>query len=89
MADEFAKGFAIFSGSAMLWMILAGWYRTSTFEGPQFTEPVPEDPSTYEALGIMLMDGLFWFMILGPITFWLLIPAYKEARAVYAARKAE
>ncbi len=88
MADEFIKGLATFSGAAMLWMILAGWYRTSSFSGPQFTEPAPTDPSTFDAMGIMLMDGMFWFMILGTLAFWVVIPAYKELTAAIEERNA-
>ena len=89
MADEFAKGFTIFSAAGMLWMILAAWYRTPEFDGPQLTEPVPENPGTYDAIGIILMDAMVALMILGPITFWFLIPAYQQAKSAYADRNAE
>ncbi len=88
MADEFIKGLATFSGASLLWMILAGWYRTPSFDGPQFTAPPPEDPSTYDAMGILIMDGMFWFMILGTIAFWVVIPLYKEFTAAYKERNA-
>ena len=89
MADEFAKGFTIFAGSATLWMVLAGWYRTHEFDGPQLTDSVPENPGTFDALGIVVMDALFWFMILGPVVFWFVIPALREVRAAYSDRNAE
>jgi len=89
MADEFMKGFAIFSSAGLLWMILATWYRTPEFDGPQLTAPVPEDPGTYDAIGIVLMDAMVVLMLLGPIVFWFLIPAYQQARAAYADRNAE
>jgi hypothetical protein len=42
MADEFAKGLAIFSGAGMIWLTIAGWYRTPSFEGDgvQLNAPV-------------------------------------------------
>jgi hypothetical protein len=89
MADEFAKGFTIFSAGATLWMILAGWYRTHEFDGPQFTGPLPDNPGTFDSIGIVVMDAVFWFMILGTLTFWFVIPAFREARAAYADRNAE
>lgn len=86
MADEFIKGLAVFGSGSLLWMVLAGWYRTSSFEGPQFTEAAPTDPGTFDAIGIMVMDGVFWFMILGTLAFWVLIPAYKELSAALEER---
>lgn len=88
MADEFVKGFAIFSGAGLLWMVLAGWYRTPSFEGKQFTGPRPEDPSTWDALGLVVMDAMFWFMIIGILTFWVLIPLYRRSREIYAESNA-
>ena len=32
MADEFIKGLALFCGAGLAWMVLAGWYRTPSFE---------------------------------------------------------
>jgi len=86
MADEFMKGLAAFGGASLLWLVLAGWYRTSSFEGPQFTEAAPSDPGTFDAIAIIVMDGMFWFMILAPITFWVLISAYKVLTAAYRER---
>ena len=81
MADEFIKGFAIFSGAGMLWLILASWYRNAGFEDEQFLGPLPEDPTVWETVGIALMDGMFWFTILGTLTFWVVIPAGRELRS--------
>ena len=89
MADEFAKGFTILTGAGMLWMVLAGWYRTHEFAGPQLTGSVPDNPGTFDALGIVVMDAMFWFMILGTVVFWFVIPALREARTAYSDRNAE
>lgn len=86
MADEFAKGFGILSIAGLLWLILAGNYRTPSFGGRQLTGAVPEDPTTFEAMGIVFMDAMFWFMILGTLTFWVLIPAGREVRGYVEAR---
>ena len=85
MADEFAKGLGIFTGAGLVWMVLAGWYNTPSFEGPQLTGPNPSDPGTYEAIAIALKDGMFWFAVLGALTFWVIIPAARELYAAYEA----
>jgi len=85
MADEFIKGFGILSGAGMIWMILAGWYRTPSFGGRQLTAPVSPASNIYEQMAYLLMDAMFWFMILGPLTFWVLIPLGRQIRAEYAA----
>jgi hypothetical protein len=85
MADEFAKGFGILVTAGLGWMILAGWYNT-----PNFTEqfsgasPNPETLGTYAQLALALKDVLFWFAILGAITFWIVIPAFEQARNALA-----
>lgn len=86
MADEFIKGFGILSGAGLIWMTLAGWYRTPSFGGRQFTGPRPEDPTTFETLGLVVMDASFWFMILGTLAFWVVIPAMRETRGYLEAR---
>jgi hypothetical protein len=35
------------------------------------------------------MDVLFWFAILGALTFWFVIPAFREARRAYEGRSDE
>ncbi|WP_435335512.1 DUF7314 family protein [Haloarchaeobius sp. TZWWS8] len=85
MADEFGKGMAIATGAGLIWMVLAGWYKTPSFEGKQLTGAVPESPNAFDAMGIIVMDGLFWFTILGTLTFWLVIPAAREARARFSS----
>ena len=87
MADEFAKGFGILVTAGLGWMTLAGWYRTPSFEGAQLSGEIAlESPTVYDQIGIFLMDGLFWFAILGALTFWILLPAFERARDSYAER---
>jgi hypothetical protein len=87
MADEFAKGFAIFVTAGLGWMTLAGWYRTPSFEGQQLSAAVAlESPTVYDQIGVFLMDALFWFAILGALTFWIVLPAFERARDSYAER---
>lgn len=81
MADEFAKGLGIFTAAGLGWMTLAGWYRTPEFEGKQLTAAVEGSLTFYDQIGVLLMEGLFWFAILGALTFWVVIPALNEARA--------
>lgn len=87
MADEFAKGFGILVTAGLGWMTLAGWYRTPTFEGQQLSAEVAlESPTVYDQIGVFLMDALFWFAILGAVTFWILLPAFERARESRAER---
>jgi len=86
MADEFIKGFGIFMTAGLGWLMIAANYNTPSFEGTQLTAPNP-DPATlgaYEQLLIMLKDALFWFAILGALTFWVVIPAIEQARDALA-----
>jgi hypothetical protein len=79
MADEFAKGFGIFVTAMLGWMILGGWYNTPDFE-TQLSAPNPEQAELYGQIAIALKDALFWFGVLGALTFWVVIPAIEEAR---------
>ncbi|PSQ00255.1 hypothetical protein BRC92_12830 [Halobacteriales archaeon QS_4_69_31] len=88
MADEFAKGLAIFMGGGLAWLTLAGWYRTPSFEGSgvQLVAPA-ETPSTiYGEIGVVLMDIMAWFAVIGALTFWVVIPAIDEIRTVMDER---
>lgn len=80
MADEFAKGLGIFTGAGLAWMVLAGWYNTPGFEEAQLLGPNPENLGTYGNAAIALKDALFWFAILGALTFWVIIPAIRRGR---------
>lgn len=91
MADEFIKGLGAFAGGGLVWMILAGWYRTPAFDSteqlvaPLTVAPGSADPLT--ALGVTLMNVSFWVAILGPLVFWVLVPAGREARAAVERRR--
>ncbi|PSQ28490.1 hypothetical protein BRD09_07505 [Halobacteriales archaeon SW_10_68_16] len=82
MADEFAKGLGILVTAGLGWLMIAATYNTPTFEGRQLLAPNP-DPETlniYGQLAITLKDVLFWFAVIGTLTFWVVIPAIEQAR---------
>ncbi|MGQ4555774.1 DUF7314 family protein [Halobellus sp. GM3] len=82
MADEFIKGLGIFTGAGLAWMVLAGWYRTPSFESEQqLVAPVElaDSATMFDTLGVLLMDMFFWFAIIGALTFWVLIPVARQA----------
>lgn len=81
MADEFVKGLGILTTAGLAWMTLASWYRTPAFEGPQLSGPVEATPTVYGQLGVTVMNGLFWFAVLGALAFWVVVPLVREARA--------
>jgi len=87
MADEFAKGLGILTTAGLLWMVFAGWYNTPEFEGTQLIAPNPENVGLYGDIAIIVKEGLFWFAILGALTFWVVIPVGRELRASYAERR--
>lgn len=80
MADEFAKGLGILTSAGLAWMVLAGWFNTPGFEDAQLIGPNPETLDVYGEAAIVLKDGLFWFAVLGALTFWVLIPALRQGR---------
>jgi hypothetical protein len=86
MADEFAKGLGILMTAGLGWMVLAGWYNTAGFEDTQLIAPDPENVEVYGQLGLLLKDALFWFALIGALTFWVIIPAVDEAREVWSER---
>jgi len=79
MTDEFAKGFGILVTAGFGWMILAGWYNTPSFQGAQLVGSNP-DVTGYASIALLLKEVLFWFAILGALTFWIVIPAFERAR---------
>ena len=90
MADEFIKGLGIFTGGGLAWLTLASWYRTSSFESTQqLVEPVSAGSTIFDTLGVALMDAFFWFTLIGALTFWVLIPAGREARKALENRRAD
>ncbi|MFW5919612.1 MAG: DUF7314 family protein [archaeon] len=80
MADEFAKGLAILTGSGLLWMVFTGWFNTPDFT-TQFVGPDPTNPGTFVEMALVLKEGFFWFAILGALAFWVVIPAARELQA--------
>jgi len=88
MADEFIKGFGILTGAGLVWMVLAGWYQTpSFFMTNQLIAPPPEPGNVFDAISIFLIDIFLWTAILGALTFWILIPAGREAAAALEERR--
>jgi hypothetical protein len=87
MSDEFAKGLAALCGGLFGWMILSGWYTTEGFESNQLIAPRPTDVDIYGTLALTLREALFWFAIFGAVTFWVLIPAARQARAAWEDRQ--
>lgn len=88
MADEFIKGLGILTGAGLAWMILAGWYRTASFESTtQLIDPLPENLSTFDQIGVLLMDGMLYFALLGALTFWVLIPGARQLRRAIDSRR--
>ena len=89
MADEFIKGLGIFTGGGLAWMVLASWYRTASFEATnQLVGPVTiEAGNLYNGFGVVLMNALFWFTVLGTLMFWVLIPGYRQLRTAVDNRQ--
>jgi len=80
MADEFAKGLAIGTVGGLGWMVLAGWYTTTSFGEGQLLGAPPENPDVYGQFALALKEAFFWFAILGMLTFWVLIPTVNRLR---------
>lgn len=81
MADEFMKGLGIFTGASLAWMVFASWYRTPSFESSRQLIAAPSEPANvFDVVGIFLGDVLFWMAIVGPLTFWVLVPALRRAQ---------
>lgn len=90
MADEFIKGFGIFSVAALGWMVSASWYRTESFESTKQLIAEPPEPETmFDALSIFLGDLLFWTALVGALTFWVLIPAGRQAQTAWGERRSD
>jgi prolipoprotein diacylglyceryltransferase len=89
MADEFMKGFGILVGAGLGWMTLAGWYNTPGFEETQLFAPAPGGLGAYGSVALVLKEALFYFAILGAITFWVVIPVARELRAAMDERSTD
>lgn len=84
MADEFAKGLGALTGAGLIWMVLAGWYKTPSFDGPQLSAAPPEQLGMYGGIALVLLEAMFWTAIIGALAFWVLIPAGRELYATYS-----
>jgi hypothetical protein len=80
MADEFAKGFGLLSGAGLIWMVLAGWYKTPSFSGAQLMGSVPDNLTMYDQIAVVLLEGMFWLAVFGAVFFWVGVPLLREAR---------
>lgn len=87
MADEFMKGFTIFVTAGLGWMVVAGWYKTPSFQGAQLLGEYPESPDVFSQIAIVLGEGLFYFAIFGALAFWFVVPAINEAHEAYSRRQ--
>jgi hypothetical protein len=81
MADEFLKGLAIATTAGFGWMVLSGWYTTPGFEDTQLVGEVPSSVDIYGELALISREALFWFMVLGALTFWVVIPGLNQVRS--------
>lgn len=89
MADEFAKGLGILTSAGLMWIVLAGWFNTESFTGTQLFAPNPESVDVYTQLALNMKEVMFYFAILGPLVFWVLLPAVRQGREAWAARSSE
>jgi len=82
MADEFIKGLAALVGGGLAWMVLAGWYNTHGFEETQLlgADPPAGSLGFMGEMALVLRDAFLVFAVVGALTFWLLVPAYREFR---------
>jgi hypothetical protein len=82
MADEFIKGLALFALGGLGWITFGAWYRTpSYYEIVQLVNPAEGVETVYGQIGVLTGDVLYWLMILGPLTFWVLIPITRQIRS--------
>ncbi|MFC4449693.1 DUF7314 family protein [Halorussus aquaticus] len=80
MADEFAKGFGILTGGGLIWMVLSGWFTTPGFEEAQLVGEIPGNLDAYGQAAIMLREVMFWFVVVGVLTFWVVLPVVEQLR---------
>jgi len=81
MADEFAKGLGLLTGAGLIWMVLAGWYKTPSFAGAQLTGAPPSDLSMLGEGALILLEASFWLAIFGAVFFWVGVPLARELYA--------
>jgi hypothetical protein len=81
MADEFIKGFTLFTLGGLGWLTFGGWYRTpSYYDIVQLVNPAEGVNTAYGEIGLVVGDASFWLMILGALTFWVFIPLSRQLR---------
>jgi hypothetical protein len=81
MADEFVKGLGIATTAGFGWMVLSGWYTTPGFEDTQLVGEAPASPDVFGELALLSREALFWFMVLGALAFWVVIPGISQVRS--------
>jgi hypothetical protein len=81
MADEFAKGLGLLTGAGLIWMVLAGWYKTPSFSGAQLTGAPPSDLSMLGEAALILTESMFWLAIFGAALFWVGVPLGRQLYA--------
>ncbi|MFC3478680.1 DUF7314 family protein [Halobacterium litoreum] len=84
MADEFAKGLGLLTGAGLIWMVLAGWYRTPSFSGAQLYGAIPDNLTMYDQIAVLLLESMFWLAIFGAILFWVGVPLGREVYAQFS-----
>jgi hypothetical protein len=87
MSDEFIKGLTALCGGLFGWMIFSSWWTTESFAGTQLIAGRPTDVQLFGTISLVLREALFWFAIFGALTFWVLIPAFRQARAAWDDRQ--
>jgi hypothetical protein len=80
MADEFMKGLGVLTGAGLVWMVIAGWYNTPAFDGPQLVGSAPESLATLDQFALLLKDVMAVVAIGGVLLFWVVLPAVSEMR---------
>lgn len=83
MADEFAKGLGLLTGAGLVWMVLAGWYKTPSFIGAQLIGDPGSNLTMYDQIAVVLLESMFWLAIVGTLLFWVGIPLGRELHAKY------
>lgn len=84
MADEFVKGLGLLTGAGLIWMVLAGWYRTPSFEGEQLIGSVEASGTVFDQIALITLEVAFWLAIIGAVMFWVVVPALSAARERFA-----
>jgi len=84
MADEFVKGLGVAAVAGLAWVTLSGWFTTPGFEQAQLIGAPPTNVDVYGQIALFAREALFWIMILGALTFWVLVPALNQVRAARA-----